>query len=183
MNDSRYMSRTWFEKLAEWLTQTENIGWEDAPEDLTAAQAEAARLRGELAAAVGELGGLKQEVDSLRLVLSEQNVLTSSALSSLKEMKQELEESKAASQGLEEALRETDMEVERLQAELMIEKRRAADLAKLLARETSLRSKLEHSLAGQEESRAQETPEEKPQQRYYLHYIPKNLAFRYRRAT
>lgn len=181
MNNERILSRTWMERLAAWLTQTEYIGWDDAPEDLAAAPAEAARLRGELAAAETARDGLQQEVASLRLVLSEQNVLTSSALSSLKEAKQDMEELKAAGQGLEEALRETGMEAERLQAELMVERRRAADLAKLLARETALRARLEHALAGQDAAPA-EPPAEKPQ-RYYLHYIPKNLAYRYRKAT
>jgi hypothetical protein len=173
------------ERFSAWLAGLEGSAWEPEAEEADGAPAEAARLRSELAGAEIEMEALKQEVDSLRLVLSEQNVLTSTALSSLKELKQDLEDQKAAGQGMNAAMMEAGMDNERLHSELLLEKHRSSELMKQLAKETALRSRLENALAGRDSS-APEAPEAqapaaaKPQ-RYYLHYIPKSLFPRYGR--
>lgn len=101
------------------------------------------RLNQEILDAKKENSALKDELDAARLVLTEQNVLAVSAISALKELKEDLNSLKAVLNGREADLADLSPEISRLNSEINMEKRRNAELRKKLAREEALREDLE----------------------------------------
>jgi len=101
------------------------------------------RLNQEVLDAKKENAALKDELDAVRLVLTEQNVLTASALSALKELKEDLGLLKARLCDREADLADLGPEISRLHSEINMEKRRNAELREKLAREEALRADFE----------------------------------------
>lgn len=111
------------------------------------------RLNQEILDAKKENAALKDEVDAVRLVLTEQNVLTVSSISALKELKEDFSRLKAILSDREADLADLSPEISRLNSEINMEKRRNAELREKLAREEALREDLE-------KARKRQTPEE-----------------------
>jgi len=86
------------------------------------------RLNQEVLDAKKENAALKQELDAVRLVLTEQNVLTASALSALKELKEDINLLKARLCDREADLADLAPEISRLHSEINMEKRRNEEL-------------------------------------------------------
>ena len=101
------------------------------------------RLNQEVLDAKKENAALKYELDAVRLVLTEQNVLTASALSALKELKEDLGLFKARLCDREADLADLAPEISRLHSEINMEKRRNEELLEKLAREETLQENLE----------------------------------------
>lgn len=101
------------------------------------------RLNQEILHAKKENSALKDELDAVRLVLTEQNVLTASALSALKEMKEDLSLLKARLSDREADLADLGPEIGRLLSALNMEKRRNEELLEKLEREETLQVNLE----------------------------------------
>lgn len=101
------------------------------------------RLNQEILDAKKENAALKDELDAVRLVLTEQNVLTASALSALKEMKEDLHGLKALLSDREADLADLAPEICRLNSEINLEKRRNEELLEKLTREETLQENLE----------------------------------------
>ena len=101
------------------------------------------RLNQEVLDAKKENAALKQELDAVRLVLTEQNVLTASALSALKELKEDINLLKARLCDREADLADLAPEISRLHSEINMEKRRNEELLEKLEREETLQENLE----------------------------------------
>ncbi|OGS06185.1 MAG: hypothetical protein A3I76_01100 [Elusimicrobia bacterium RIFCSPLOWO2_02_FULL_61_11] len=101
------------------------------------------RLNQEVLDAKKENAALKQELDAVRLVLTEQNVLTASALSALKELKEDITLLKARLCDREADLADLAPEISRLHSEINMEKRRNEELLEKLEREETLQENLE----------------------------------------
>lgn len=101
------------------------------------------RLNREILDAKKENAALKDELDAVRLVLTEQNVLTVSALSTLQELKEELSRVKEVLRGREADLADLGPEICRLNSEVNAEKRRNEELREKLEREETLQKNLE----------------------------------------
>lgn len=101
------------------------------------------RLNQEILDAKKENAALKDELDAVRLVLTEQNVLTASALSALKEMKEDLHSLKALLSDREADLADLGPEICRLNSEINTEKKRNEELREKLEREETLQKNLE----------------------------------------
>lgn len=101
------------------------------------------RLNQEILDAKKENAALKYELDAVRLLLTEQNVLTLSSISALRELKEDFNRLKAILNDREADLADLSPEISRLHSELNMEKRRNAELREKLAREEALRADLE----------------------------------------
>lgn len=140
------------------------------PADAGSGGQNAWKLNQEVLDAKKECAALKDEIDALRLLLTEQNILTISTGSALKELgkdfdraKKELSGSEAHQHHLrgiqcESEARQADLseEISLLNSEIEAQKRQNIELRKKLAREASLREELERRLPG---SGREETPE------------------------
>lgn len=106
-----------------------------------------------------ERSALKDEVDAVRLLLTEQNMITTSSISALKELKEDLNHLTKLLNGSEAELSELRSEIGRLNSEADMEKRHNLHLREILERETALREDMEKLL--RDPARKEETSQPK----------------------
>jgi chromosome segregation ATPase len=93
-----------------------------------------------------ERSALKDEVDAVRILLTEQNVITTSSISALKELKEDLDHLAKLLRDSEAELSSLRSEISRVNAEADMEKRHSMQLREILERETALREDMEKLL-------------------------------------
>lgn len=93
---------------------------------------------------------LKMELDALRTLLTEQNVLTASSVSALKELKGDMDRLNDALKSKEAALKDQTLSAGPLKAEIEREKGRLAEITERLSQEASLRERLNTALQEKE---------------------------------
>ncbi len=111
------------------------------------------RLNQEVLDAKKESAALKHELEQARVQLTEQDVLTASSLSALKELNEDFNRQKTLLNESESSLYELRSEIRRLNSQLSLKKRNAMELGGDLAREAALRKEAETLL---QESRERE---------------------------
>lgn len=113
------------------------------------------KLNQEVLDARREIAALREELNAARVVITEQNVLTASSRSALKELQQDLDLAAAKLGERQSGLSEMSEELSRLSSEALIEKRRSAEFKKKLEQEAALREELQ-ALLGEAAQREEE---------------------------
>lgn len=93
------------------------------------------RLSREILEAKREIAALKNDNDSLRLVIMEQNVLSTSSVSALRELRQDYDQMRKEMHELEQRAAAREDEIGRLRAELEAERARSLELAEKAGRQ------------------------------------------------
>lgn len=101
------------------------------------------KLNREVLDARREIASLREELNAARVIITKQNVLTTSSRSALKELQQDLDLAAAKLSERQAGFSEMSAELSRLGLEVLIEKRRGSELSGKLAHEAALREELE----------------------------------------
>lgn len=101
------------------------------------------KLNQEVLDARREITALREELNAAKVVITEQNVLTATSRSALKELQRDLDLASAKLGERQAGFSEMNAELSRLSSEALIEKRRGAELREKLAHEAALREDLE----------------------------------------